>query len=37
MEGKQEQAWKLKGQAVEVTYEHVAGFVEVQYCELNSD
>ena len=29
-EGKREQAWKLKGQAVEVSYEHISGFIEVQ-------
>lgn len=29
-EGKREQAWKLKGQAVEVAYEHISGFIEVQ-------
>ena len=30
-EGKREQAWKLKGQAVEVSYEHISGFFfEVQ-------
>lgn len=27
-EGKQEQAWKLKGQAIEVTYDHVVAFVK---------
>lgn len=29
-EGKQEQAWKLKGQAVEVTYDHIVAFVKVR-------
>jgi len=29
-EGKRELAWKLKGQAVEVSYEHISGFIEVQ-------
>ena len=29
-EGKQEQAWKLKGQAREVTYDHVVAFVKVR-------
>ena len=29
-EGKQEQAWKLKGQAIEVTYDHVVPFVKVR-------
>ena len=29
-EGKQEQAWKLKGQAIEVTYDHVVAFVKVK-------
>ena len=29
-EGKQEQAWKLKGQAIEVTYDHVVAFVKVR-------
>ena len=28
-EGKREQAWNLKGQAVEVSYEHIAGFIKV--------
>ena len=28
-EGKREQAWKLKGQAVEVSYKHISGFIEV--------
>ena len=29
-EGKQEQAWKLKGQAIEVTYDHVVAFLKVR-------
>ena len=29
-EGKQEQAWKLKGQATEVTYNCVVAFVKVR-------
>ena len=28
-EGKKEQAWKLKGQAVELTYDHVVAVVKV--------
>ena len=29
-EGKQEPAWKLKGQAIEITYDHVVAFVKVR-------